>query len=46
VYLFNSAGENREEGYIWMGFQKNSKDPFQPQQKKEAVAIQLLEESK
>ena len=46
VYLFNSPDENKEDGYSWMGLQKNSKDPFHPQQRKEIVAIQLLEESK
>ena len=46
VYIFNNADENKEDGYTWMGLQKNAKDPFHPQQKTPVVAVQLLEESK
>lgn len=46
IYIFRSEDEHKEDGFTWIGVQKNAKDPFHPNQKAPVIALQLLQESK
>jgi hypothetical protein len=46
IYIFNTNFSKSEDGFYWWGLQKNSKDPFKPEQHEQVAAIQILQETK
>jgi len=44
IYVFNVQDEKLEDGMIWFGWNKTSKDPYHSNRKDEIVAQQLLQE--
>ena len=46
VYIFNVENKKSEDGFVWLGFQKQSRDPFHPENRKLIVAQEVLQEIK
>jgi hypothetical protein len=44
IYIYNVQDEKLEDGMIWFGWNKTSKDPYHPNRKEEIKAQQLLQE--
>ena len=44
IYIYNVQDEKLEDGMIWFGWYKTSKDPYHPNRKEEIKAQQLLQE--
>jgi len=44
IYVFNVQDEKLEDGMIWFGWNKTSKDPYHSNRKSEIVAQNLLQE--
>lgn len=46
IYIFNTLNPQSEDGYIWLGLQKEMRDPFYPQHRNEVSAVAVLQELK
>jgi hypothetical protein len=46
IYIFNTENEKSDDGFVWLSFQKLSRDPFHPEQRKELLAQVILQEGK
>jgi hypothetical protein len=46
IYIFNTENEKSEDGFVWLSFQKSSRDPFHPEHRKELLAQVILQEGK
>jgi hypothetical protein len=46
VYIFNVEDPNAEDGFVWLSLQKKDRDPFHPQNRKEIIAQEVLQELK
>jgi hypothetical protein len=46
VYIFNTEDTKMGDGYVWLSFQKMARDPFNPENRKEISAQEVLQELK
>lgn len=46
VYIFTAENNKDEDGYVWLGLQKSSRDPFHSENRKEIMAQEVLQEIK
>ena len=44
IYIFNTSNSELEDGYYWIGLQKNSKNPFQANINENVSAVAILQE--
>ncbi len=44
IYVFNANSSELEDGYFWLGLQKNSKNPFKTAKNENVSAIAILQE--
>jgi hypothetical protein len=44
VYIFNTRNRELEDGYYWLGLQKNSKNPFEANKNENVSAFAILQE--
>ena len=45
IYIFNSKDDEFEDGLVWFGIQKSSRDPFHSDNRKPIMATQFLQEA-
>jgi hypothetical protein len=45
IYIFNANSSLVEDGYFWLGLQKNSKNPFKADKSDNVSAIAILQET-
>lgn len=45
IYIFKADSRELEDGYFWLGFQKNSKNPFVSEKSENATAVAILQEA-
>lgn len=44
VYIFNTNNRELEDGYYWLGLQKNSKNPYEVNKNENVSAVAILQE--
>ena len=44
VYIFNTNNKELEDGYYWLGLQKNSKNPYEVNKNENVSAVAILQE--
>ena len=44
IYIFNTRNSELEDGYYWLGLQKNSKNPFEANKNENISAVAILQE--
>ena len=44
IYIFNTSNIELEDGYYWLGLQKNSKNPFEENKNENVSAVAILQE--
>jgi hypothetical protein len=45
IYIYNANSREIEDGFFWLSFQKNSKNPFVSEKSQNATAVAILQEA-